>query len=52
MATDATSVAEPVNQFYGDRITDTHGNQWSISIHIEDLTSDQIAEWIAAMGEG
>ena len=55
MAARATSVAEPVNQFYGDRlarITDPHNNQWSISTHIEDLTPDQIAERIAAMGEG
>ena len=51
----ATSVAEPADQFYGDRlarITDPHGNQWSISTHIEDLTPDQIAEQLAAMGEG
>ena len=55
MATDATSVAEPVDQFYGDRlarITDPHNNQWSISTHIEGLTPNQIAERIAALGEG
>ena len=37
MAAGATSVAEPADQFYGDRlarITDPHGNQWSISSHI------------------
>ena len=36
MAAGATSVAEPADQFYGDRlarITDPHGNQWSISTH-------------------
>ena len=51
----ATFVAEPADQFYGDRlarITDPHGNQWSISTHIEDLTPDQIAERIASIGEG
>ena len=53
MAAGATSVAEPADQLYGDRlarITDPHGNQWSISTHIKDLTPDQIAERIAAMG--
>ena len=55
IAAGATSVAEPANQFYGDRlarITDPHNNQWSISTHIEDLTPDQIAERLAQLGEG
>ena len=55
MAAGATSVAEPADQFYGDRlarITDPHGNQWSISTHIEDLTPNQIAALIATLGEG
>ena len=55
MAAGATSITEPADQFYGDRlarITDPHNNQWSISTHIEDLTPDQIAERIASMGEG
>ena len=55
MAAGATSAAEPADQFYGDRlarITDPYGNQWSISTHIEDLTPDQIAARIAALGEG
>ena len=55
IAAGATSVADPADQFYGDRlarITAPHGNQWSISAYIEDLTPDQIAERIAAMGEG
>ena len=33
-------VAEPADQFYADRlarITDPHGNQWSMSTHTEDL---------------
>ena len=38
----ATSVAEPADQFYGDRLARI----------IEDLTPDQIAERIAALGEG
>ena len=55
MAAGATSVAEPADQFYGDRlarITDPHNNQWSISTYIEDLTPDQIAERITTLGEG
>jgi hypothetical protein len=34
------------------RITDPHSNQWSISIYIEDLTPDQIAHRMAALGGG
>ena len=55
MAAGATSIAEPADQLYGDRlarITDPHNNQWSISTHIEGLTPDQIAAHIAALGEG
>ena len=55
MAAGATSVAEPADQFYGDRlarITDPHNNQWSISTYIEDLTPDQIAARITTLGEG
>ena len=46
MAAGVTSVAEPADQFYGDRlarITDPHNNQWSMSTHTEDLTPDPIA---------
>ena len=55
MAAGATSVAEPADQFYGDRlarVTDLYNNQWSISTHIEDLTPDQIAHRLAILGEG
>ena len=37
----AISIAKPADQFYGDRlarVTAPHGNQWSISTHIENLT--------------
>ena len=50
-----TSVAEHANQFYGNRIAriiDPHNNQWSISTHIEDLTPDEVAWRLAALGEG
>ena len=55
LAAGATSVAEPADQFYGDRlarITDPQGNHWSISTHKEDLTPDQVAQRVAALGEG
>ena len=54
-AAGAAAVAGPADQFYGDRlarITDPCGNQWSIFTHIEDLTPYQVAERLAAMGEG
>jgi uncharacterized glyoxalase superfamily protein PhnB len=40
----AKSVREPANQFYGDRVggvEDAFGNQWWISTHIEDVTSEE-----------
>ena len=55
IAPGATSVAEPADQFYGARlarITDPHGNQWSISTHIEDLTPDQIAHRLYTLTDG
>lgn len=55
IAAGATPIAEPADQFYGDRlarITDPQGNQWSISTHVEDLTPDQIAERLAELGVG
>ena len=50
----ATSIAEPADQFYGDRlarVTDPFGNQWSISTHIEDVDPDELMKRIAALGE-
>ena len=52
----AASVAEPADQFYGDRIArilDPAGNTWSIATHIEDVTDEQIMQRMAAaMSEG
>jgi len=51
----ATSVAEPADQFYGDRIarvTDPSGNVWSIACHVEDVDMDELMRRIAARGEG
>ena len=54
LAAGATSVAEPADQFYGDRlarITDPHGNQWSIATHIEDVDPDELEARLAELGE-
>ena len=42
---DATSLREPSNQFYGDRsggVKDSHGNQWWIATHIEDVSQEEL----------
>ncbi|HEY6437194.1 MAG TPA: VOC family protein [Ignavibacteriaceae bacterium] len=39
------SIAEPANQFYGDRsagIKDSWGNQWWIATHVEDVSNEEI----------
>ena len=51
----AAGVAEPADQFYGERIgrvVDPAGNTWSIATHVEDVTPEQMMERMAAMGEG
>ncbi len=48
----ATAVAEPADQFYGDRIArvaDPSGNQWSIACHVEDVDMDELMRRLAAM---
>lgn len=50
-----TPVAEPEDQFYGDRIArvlDTAGNHWSIATHIADVSAEEMAQAMEAMGEG
>jgi PhnB protein len=42
----ATVLAEPEDQFYGDRmggVKDEFGNQWWIATHIEDVPPEEIA---------
>jgi PhnB protein len=51
----ATSVKEPEDQFYGDRnatVRDSVGCSWGIATHIEDVTEEQVAERIQALGLG
>ncbi len=55
LAAGATSDDEPSDMFYGDRlarITDPYGNHWSLATHIEDVTAEELAQRLAAMGEG
>ena len=47
----ATSVAEPADQFYGDRaarIVDPCGSHWTIASHIEDVDLDEAMRRMAA----
>jgi PhnB protein len=47
----ATSVREPTNQFYGDRmacVQDPAGNQWWIATHVEDIPPAEMARRAAA----
>lgn len=42
----ATSLREPEDQFYGDRIggvRDSFGNQWWMATHIEDVSPEEMA---------
>ena len=55
VAAGASGVAEPDDQFYGERIgrvIDPAGNTWTIATHVEDVTPEQMMERMAAMGEG
>ena len=50
-----TPVAEPEDQFYGDRIArvlDPAGNHWSIATHIADVSAEEMAQIMEQMGEG
>lgn len=50
-----TPVAEPEDQFYGDRIArvlDTAGNHWSIATHIAEVTPEEMMQAMEQMGEG
>ena len=45
MEAGATSVMEPVDQFYGDRsagVKDSYGNTWWIATHQEDVSPEEI----------
>jgi len=55
LAAGATSLMEPADQFYGDRmggVLDHSGNQWWIATHVEDVTPVEMerrkAEYLAS----
>jgi PhnB protein len=51
----ATSLREPTDQFYGDRmagVQDPVGNQWWIATHVEDVPPAEIARRAAARPSG
>ena len=46
MAAGATSLREPKDEFYGDRMSgveDAYGNQWYFATHVEDLSEEEMA---------
>jgi uncharacterized glyoxalase superfamily protein PhnB len=50
----ATSLTEPQNQFYGYRsatVRDVGGNRWTICAVVEQLTSEEIQERMAKLGQ-
>src|SRR5438309_8380346 len=47
----ATSLREPSNQFYGDRtagVKDSHGNQWWIATHVEEVSEEELEKRMKA----
>ena len=47
----ATSLREPSNHFYGDRtggVKDSHGNQWWIATHVEDVSPEELEKRMKA----
>ena len=49
----ATVIAEPADQFHGDRlarVADPSGNQWSIASQVENVDTEELLKRIAAMG--
>ena len=51
----ATSLREPEDQFYGDRlggVGDAFGNQWWLATHIEDVSPEEMAKRAATHSEG
>jgi PhnB protein len=52
-AAGATVVREPEDQFYGDRaavVSDPYGHSWSFHTHVRDVSPEEMAAAVAAMG--
>ena len=55
VAAGATAVAEPKNQFYGDRsggVQDMCGNNWWVATHIEDVSEEEMKRRMEAAAGG
>jgi PhnB protein len=55
VAAGATPVAEPTNQFYGDRrggVQDMCGNNWWMATHIEDVSEEEMKRRMDAAAGG
>lgn len=51
----ATSLAEPEDQFYGERmarVADPAGNTWLISTHIEDVSEEEMTRRMESLFQG
>lgn len=54
LAAGATSVREPANEFYGDRMSgvqDAFGNKWYFATHFEDVSDDEMARRAAELAQ-
>jgi PhnB protein len=54
LAAGATSLREPTDEFYGDRISgiqDAFGNKWYFATHFEDVSDDEMARRAADVAE-
>lgn len=54
LAAGATSLREPTNEFYGDRMSgvqDPFGNQWYFATHFEDVADDEMARRAAELAQ-
>jgi uncharacterized glyoxalase superfamily protein PhnB len=55
LAAGAKAVRKPETMFYGDRVsmvTDAFGNTWAISMHVEDVTEDEMLRRMASAKKG
>ena len=54
LAAGATSLREPTNEFYGDRMSgvqDPFGNKWYFATHFEDVADDEMARRAAELAQ-
>jgi PhnB protein len=54
LAAGATSLREPTNEFYGDRMSgvqDAFGNKWYFATHFEDVSDDEMARRAAELAQ-